>query len=104
MLNSLKQAYKTSSLTLRWIRISITYSLLIVDKQLNFIQLERFSDYSEQYFRIHFENKFDFQAFNLYLIQQQNMAECVTAFDPSYISKSGKSTLGVNEYWLGCSK
>ncbi len=84
--------------------LTVFMCFLSIKDRINFLQLERFSDYSEQYFRIHFENKFDFQSFNLSLIQQQNIDECAIAFDPSYIPKSGKSTFGVNKYWSGCSK
>jgi hypothetical protein len=31
------------------------------------------------------------------------ISECVVAFDPSYIKKSGKKTFGLGMYWSGCS-
>jgi len=71
--------------------------------KINFLQLERFSDKCEQYFRINFENRFDFQKFNLTMIKER-VTECIVAFDPSYISKSGKKTFGLGMYWSGCSK
>ena len=30
------------------------------------------------------------------------VADCIIAFDPSYVSKSGKSTPGVGYFWSGC--
>ena len=30
--------------------------------------------------------------------------ECIVAFDPSYIPKSGKQTFGIGRYWSGCAK
>jgi hypothetical protein len=71
--------------------------------KINFLQLERFSDQCEQYFRINFENKFNFQDFNLSMIKER-VTECIVAFDPSYISKSGKKTYGLGSYWSGCAK
>ena len=42
-----------------------------VKGKINFLQLKRFSNNCEQYFRINFENKFNFQHFNLSMIQQR---------------------------------
>jgi len=69
--------------------------------KIKFLQMERFSDKSEQYYRINFENKFNFQHFNLSMIKDR-LTECVVAFDPSYIKKSGKKTFGLGMYWSGC--
>ena len=77
---------------------------LSIKGRINFLQLSRFSENCEQYFRINFENKFNFQDFNLKLILDQSISDCLVAFDPSYISKSGKRTFGLNMYWSGCAK
>jgi len=69
--------------------------------KINFLQMARFSDKCEQYFRINFENKFNFQDFNLTMIKER-ITECIVAFDPSYILKSGKKTYGLGMYWSGC--
>jgi len=69
--------------------------------KINFLQMSRFSNKCEQYFRINFENKFNFQDFNLTMIQER-ITECIVAFDPSYIKKSGKHTFGLGMYWSGC--
>ena len=69
--------------------------------KINFLQMERFSNKCEQYFRINFENTFNFQRFNLSLIKPR-VTECIVAFDPSYIKKSGKKTFGLGAYWSGC--
>ena len=71
--------------------------------KINFLQMQRFLKKSEQYFRIHFANRFNFQSFNLAMIQKRN-PECVIAFDPSYIPKSGKKTYGLDAYWSGCAR
>ena len=77
---------------------------LSIKGRINFLQLSRFSKNCEQFYRINFENKFNFQDFNLKLILEQSIKECLVAFDPSYISKSGKTTYGLNMYWSGCAK
>jgi hypothetical protein len=69
--------------------------------KINFLQMGRFTDKCEQYFRINFENKFNFQGFNLSMIKEK-VSECIVAFDPSYIKKSGKNTYGLGMYWSGC--
>jgi len=33
---------------------------------------------------------------------KEKVSECIVAFDPSYISKSGKKTYGLGCYWSGC--
>ncbi len=84
--------------------INILLCFLSIKGRINFLQLSRFSDNCEQYFRINFENKFNFQNFNLALIAGQKIKECIVAFDPSYIPKSGKQTFGLGRYWSGCAK
>ena len=77
---------------------------LSIKGKINFLQLSRFSEYCEQYFRIDFENRFNFQKFNFELISMQKIKACIIAFDPSYIPKSGKSTFGTGYFWSGCAK
>ena len=84
--------------------INVLMCFLSIKGRINFLQLSRFSEHCEQYFRINFENSFNFQDFNLALIVEQKIKECIVAFDPSYIPKSGKCTYGVNRYWSGCAK
>jgi len=69
--------------------------------KINFLQMARYTDKCEQYFRINFENKLNFQDINLAMIKDR-LSECVVAFDPSYIKKSGKKTFGLGMYWSGC--
>jgi len=66
---------------------------LSIKGRINFLQLSRFSEHCEQYFRINFEKKFNFQNFNLALIAGQMIKECVVAFDPSYIPRVGNILL-----------
>jgi hypothetical protein len=84
--------------------LNVLLSFLSIKGRINFLQLSRFTEHCEHYFRINFENKFNFQDFNLSLIAGQMIKECIVAFDPSYIPKSGKKTFGIGRYWSGCAK
>ena len=70
--------------------------------KINFLQLERFSKFCEQYFRLGFQKEFDFLAFNTELLKGCLSEDLAVAMDPSYISKSGKCTAGVGYFWSGC--
>lgn len=76
---------------------------LSIKGKINFLQLARFSGKCEQRFRYFFETGFDFLSFNKALIQRCVKGKTAIAFDPSYISKSGKKTPGVGYFWSGCS-
>ncbi|MGS2763164.1 transposase [Sinomicrobium sp. M5D2P9] len=79
-----------------------TFTLFLSIKgRINFRQLERYSKYSEQRFRIQFEKPFDFLGFNKELVQQHGSGHYVIAIDPSYIAKSGKKTPGLGYFWSG---
>lgn len=75
---------------------------LSIKGKLNFLQLERFGKFGEQTFRNQFEEKFDFLEFNKILVKEHCGKDLAIAFDPSYISKSGKKTPGVGYFWSGC--
>jgi hypothetical protein len=81
--------------------INVFICFLSIKGKINFLQMKRFLDKCEQYFRIHFENRFNFQSFNLELTKE-HIKECIIAFDPSFIRKSGKKTYGLGSYWSGC--
>lgn len=84
--------------------LSVLCHFLSIKGRINFLQLERFSDYCEQACRNQFEKTFDFFAFNKQLIKEVFSKELVIAFDPSYISKSGRCTFGGGKYWSGVAK
>jgi hypothetical protein len=96
---------KCSGFNLKTSRKNFIFTVLfcfsVVKGKINFLQLARFSGKCEQYFRINFENRFDFLRFNLSMIKER-CKECIVAFDPSYIKKSGKNTPGLGRYWSGC--
>lgn len=70
--------------------------------KLNFLQFERFGQFDEQTFRNNFEKDFSWLDFNKILINENCSKNLAIAFDPSYISKSGKHTPGVGYFWSGC--
>ena len=69
--------------------------------RLNFLQLSRYAKAGEQHYRNQFNKPFDFLNFNRELIAQHGGKHLTIAFDPSYISKSGKFTSGLGHYWSG---
>lgn len=74
---------------------------LSIKGKLNFLQLGRYRNQTEQHLRNQFEKSFDYLSFNKELIMENGSGHYTIAFDPSYISKSGKSTSGVGWYWSG---
>ncbi len=75
---------------------------LSIRGRINFLQLSRYGKHEEQRYRQQFEKPFDFLNFNKELTLQHGSGRYAIAFDPSYISKSGKKTPGVGWYWSGC--
>lgn len=67
-----------------------------------YLNFERYGQKHEQTYRNHHEMGFDFRAFNRRLIKEHTGSQRMLAFDPSYISKSGKHTPGVGYFWSGC--
>ena len=84
--------------------VSVLWHILSIKDRINFLQLGRFSPYCEQTHRIHFEQEFDFFSFNKLLTQEIVSKDCIIAFDPSYIPKSGKQTYGSGKFWSGSAK
>jgi hypothetical protein len=102
MLQSIEE-FKTLKECRKNFIITVLNCFSSIKGKINFLQMERFSDKCEQYFRINFENKFNFQNINLTMIKER-LTECIVAFDPSYIKKSGKQTYGLGMYWSGCAQ
>ena len=67
-----------------------------------FTQMARYSPYCQKSFRNHFARGFPFLSFNQALVSQYVSGECVLAFDPSFIPKSGQATPGIDYFWNGC--
>lgn len=74
---------------------------LSIKGRVNFLQLARYGKFTEQRYRQQFEKEFDFLSFNKELTLSHGSGHYVIAFDPSYITKSGKKTPGLNWYWSG---
>ena len=74
---------------------------LSIKGRINFLQFSRFGKFYEQSYRNQFQHKFDFLEFNKTSILEHGSGHFTIAFDPSYISKSGKKTHGVGYYWSG---
>lgn len=70
----------------------------------NFINMARYGCYNEKTYRNHMEQPFDWAAFNTELIGQNCSKELILAYDPSYLSKSGKKTPNVGRFWSGTSQ
>jgi hypothetical protein len=68
----------------------------------NFTNMSRYSDINEGTFHNNYSKDFDFFEFNRQLVKQSFSSECINAFDPSFISKSGKKTPGLGYFWSGC--
>ena len=75
---------------------------LSIKGRVNFLQLSRYGNYKEQRYRQQFEKPFDFLSFNKELTLSNGSGRYAIAFDPSYISKSGKKTPGTGYFWSGC--
>ena len=67
-----------------------------------YLNFERYGQKHEQTYRNHHEMGFDFRKFNRRLIEKYTGRQRMIAFDPSYVSKSGKHTPGVGYFWSGC--
>lgn len=79
----------------------IMFLFLSIKGRLNFLQFARYGKSCEQKYRQNFEKHFNFMNFNSNLIISNASNILVIAFDPSYISKSGKKTYGFDKFWSG---
>lgn len=78
------------------------FTLLIAFRgRANFENLARQGKYNESTYRNNFDKDFDFLNFNRLLVEQYCSEEVAIAFDPSFISKSGKFTPGLGYFWSG---
>ena len=77
---------------------------LIIPGRINFLQLGRYGRYGEQRYRQQFGRKFDWLSFNSSLASSHIGKRVAIAFDPSYISKSGKRTPYLGRFWSDCAK
>lgn len=85
-----------------FIQLMILY--MVLPRKINFTQMGRYSDSSEQRFQQLFEREFDWMQFNLFLMRQRfgESVRKTIAIDASYISKSGKKIPYIGKFWSGC--
>ena len=81
--------------------IEIMLLFLSIKGRLNFLQFGRYGNFGEQRYRQQFEKQFDFLNFNKEITMTHGSGNFAIAFDPSYISKSGKKTPGRDKFWSG---
>jgi len=67
----------------------------------NFINMSRFMGYSEHGLRNGFSREVSFIDINKRLIKRYCSKEIILAFDPTFITKSGKYTAGIDYFWSG---
>jgi hypothetical protein len=77
---------------------------MAIPDRVNFLQLGRYGDFSEQTYRNNFDNgRFDWFAFNESIINGHlKGGRKAIAIDPSYIPKSGHKTPWIGHFWSGC--
>ncbi len=81
--------------------LEIMLLFLSIKGRMNFMQFGRYGKYGEQRYRQQFEKQFDFLTFNKEITMTHGSGNFIIAFDPSYISKSGKKTYGLDRFWSG---
>lgn len=81
--------------------IEIMLLFISIQGRMNFLQFGRYGKFGEQRYRQQFEKQFDFLSFNKEITLSHGSGNFAIAFDPSYISKSGKKTYGVDKFWSG---
>lgn len=91
---------KTTKPTQKFIRHILILYMGLRGKY-NFINMARYGNYAEKTYRNQMEKSFDFAAFNTELILENCSKELIFAYDPSYLSKSGKKTPHVGNFWSG---
>lgn len=75
---------------------------LVIRGRYNFLNLSRYGEYIEDSYRNNFARSFDFLTFNQKLVEKSLSSDCILAFDPVFIPKSGKHTSGVQYFYSGC--
>jgi len=84
--------------------LTLFTAILTARGKINFRNLSRFSDVSEETYSRQYAKPFDFIGFNREVIDEAlgKDSERIVAYDPSFIPKSGKQTYGLDYFWNGC--
>ena len=84
--------------------LTLFVAILTTRGKINFRNLSRFSEVSEETYSRQYAKPFAFIAFNRAVIDEAlgKESERIIAYDPSFITKSGKKTYGLDYFWNGC--
>ena len=105
---ALEQIFGNLAGTTKWqldFFIEIFNLIYSIQGRINFQNLCRYSQLNESTFRRNFQKFFDWLDFNFQLILLAGVkleGEVIAAMDCSFVSKSGKSTYGLDRFWSGC--
>lgn len=101
-LEALKSAAKVSKPFEKVLMDTLKLFMAIPGK-VNFLQMGRYGEFSEQTYRNNFENEaFDWFAFNEHLVRKVLDGKFLAiAVDPSFLPKSGKKTPWIGRFWSG---
>jgi DDE superfamily endonuclease len=82
---------------------SLFVTLFVVCGKANFTNLSRYGEYNERTYRRQYQKKFDFIPFHAQTIATaiEPSREQIAVIDCSFISKSGKQTWGVDNFYNG---
>lgn len=75
--------------------------ILALPGRMTFRNMSRYSNQHERTFARHFAKAFDWQGFNLALLESLLCDEVLIVTDCSFIPKSGKQTYGLDRFWNG---
>ncbi|WP_052598658.1 transposase [Aureispira sp. CCB-QB1] len=77
---------------------------LSLPSRYTYLNMGRYGSYVESTYRRNAGKSHELAKFNFELIQSYLSDEIIWAFDPCFISKSGKKTAHVGYFWSGCAK
>ena len=96
-LNGLPELSKTQ----RKFMSELFSTLLALRGKANYLNMSRYSSYSEKTFRRHAQQDFSFETLNTELSKSVLSGSSILAGDASFIHKSGKHTYGLARFWNG---
>ena len=109
-----KDAFKNTSAklskTFENLLMEILLLYVVIQRKVNFTQMERYGSHIEQTYRNCFGLKkskcVNWLKFNIALATRyfDNTGRKAIAIDPSYISKAGKKTPHIGNFWSGCAQ
>src|SRR3954468_13092639 len=73
----------------------------MLPERYNFLTLSRYGGYSDRAIREQFAKPLPFVELFDALFHPLRQKECILAFDPTFVSKAGRRTAGVYQFWNG---